>query len=58
MHQIILNNQIDPGMAALFLFRVVSILASTIPACRKALGQKQRTDQETPYAPIPANFHV
>jgi carbon starvation protein len=58
MHQIILNNQIDAGMAALFLFLVVSILAFTIPACRKALGQKQRTDQETPYAPIPANFHV
>ncbi|WP_300437034.1 carbon starvation CstA family protein [Zoogloea sp.] len=58
MHQIILNNQIDAGMAALFLFLVVSILAFTIPACRKALGQKQRTDQETPYQPIPANFHV
>ena len=58
MHQIILNNQIDAGMAALFLFLVVSILAFTIPACRKALAQKQRTDQETPYAPIPANFHV
>ena len=58
MHQIILNNQIDAGMAALFLFLVVSILAFTIPACRKALAQKQRTDQETPYQPIPANFHV
>jgi len=58
MHQIILNNQIDAGMAALFLFLVVSILIFTIPACRKALAQKQRTDQETPYAPIPANFHL
>jgi carbon starvation protein len=52
MHQIILNNQIDAGMAALFLFLVVSILAFTIPACRKALGQKQRTDQETPYVAV------
>ncbi|MCX7251057.1 MAG: carbon starvation protein A [Burkholderiales bacterium] len=58
MQQIILNNQIDAGMAALFIFLVVSILIFAVPACLKALGQRQRTDQETPFEPMPANFRV
>lgn len=58
MQQIILNNQIDAGMAALFIFLVVSILCFAVPACLKALGQSQRTDQETPFEPMPASFRV
>ncbi|UCV01706.1 carbon starvation CstA family protein [Dechloromonas denitrificans] len=58
MQQIILNNQIDAGMAALFIFLVISILAFTIPACRKAYIAKKRSDQETPFAPIPEGFRV
>ncbi|MGB4466917.1 MAG: carbon starvation CstA family protein [Azovibrio sp.] len=58
MQQIILNNQIDAGMAALFLFLVISILLFAIPACVRALRQPQRTDQETPFEPMPEGFRV
>ncbi|MES2877893.1 MAG: carbon starvation CstA family protein [Pseudomonadota bacterium] len=58
MHQIILNNQIDAGMAALFIFLVISILVFTIPACRAALGKNKRTDQETPFVAMPEGFRV
>lgn len=56
MQQIVLNNQIDAAMACLFMFLVVSILAFAIPACRKALGNAARTDQETAYEPLPAAY--
>ena len=58
MQQIILNNQIDAGMAALFIFLVVSILFFAVPACLKALGYGQRTDKETPFEPMPEGFRV
>ena len=58
MHQIILNNQIDAGMAALFIFLVISILFFAVPACFKALGQNKRTDQETPFEPMPEGIRV
>ena len=58
MHQIILNNQIDAGMAALFIFLVISILLFAVPACRKALGHGKRTDQETPFEAMPEGVRV
>ncbi len=58
MHQIILNNQIDAGMAALFIFLVISILVFAVPACRKALAESKRTDLETPFEAMPAGAQV
>ena len=58
MHQIILNNQIDAAMAALFIFLVVSILIFAIPACRKAVVESRRTDRETPFEAMPDGVHV
>lgn len=58
MQQIVLNNYIDAGMAALFLFLVVSILFFAVPACRKALGKKDRTDRETAFEPMPEGARV
>ncbi len=58
MHQIVLNNYIDAGMAALFLFLVVSILFFAVPACRKALGKRERTDRETPFELMPEGVRV
>ena len=58
MQQIILNNQIDAGMAALFIFLVVSILFFAVPACLRALGRKERSDCETPYESMPAGASV
>jgi len=58
MHQIIMNNQIDAGMAALFIFLVVSILIFAVPACFKALRQNKRTDQETPFEPMPEGIRA
>ena len=58
MSQIILNNQIDAGMAALFIFLVVSILIFAVPACIKALRHEQRTDRETPFEAMPEGIRV
>ena len=58
MHQIVLNNYIDAGMAALFLFLVVSILLFAVPACRKALDKPSRTDKETPFELMPEGVRV
>jgi carbon starvation protein len=53
MHQIITNNQIDAGMAMLFMFLVVSIVAFGIKACIKARAEEKRTDCETPFEALP-----
>ncbi|MDE2584645.1 MAG: carbon starvation protein A, partial [Betaproteobacteria bacterium] len=58
MQQIVVNNYIDAGMAALFLFLVVSILFFAVPACRKALGKQDRTDRETAFEPMPEGARV
>ncbi|HEX5392338.1 MAG TPA: carbon starvation CstA family protein [Rhodocyclaceae bacterium] len=53
MHQIVLNNYIDAGMASLFIFLVLSILFFAVPTCIKAVSHEKRTDQETPFEPMP-----
>ncbi|WP_374317213.1 carbon starvation CstA family protein [Aquabacterium sp.] len=58
MHQIVMNNRIDAIMAALFMFLVVSVLVFAVISCRKALATKQRTDQETPFEPMPEGVQV
>lgn len=49
MQQVVLNNQIDAAMSAIFLFLVVSILVFSVFACRKALLNSKRTDRESLY---------
>jgi carbon starvation protein len=58
MHQIVLNNYVDAGMAALFIFLVVSILVFAVLACIRAMRSTARSDRELPFEAMPDAAHV
>ncbi|TWI00247.1 carbon starvation protein [Luteimonas cucumeris] len=49
MQQVMINNYVNAGLTALFLFVVFSVLFYAIGAIAKARRSTQRTDRETPY---------
>lgn len=49
MQQVMINNYINAGLTALFLFVVLSVLFYSIGAIVKARRNPQRSDKETPY---------
>lgn len=49
MQQVMVNNYINAGLTALFLFVVLSVLVYSIGAIVKARRNPQRSDKETPY---------
>jgi len=49
MQQVMVNNYINAGLTALFLFVVLSVLFYSIGAIVKARRNPQRSDRETPY---------
>jgi len=53
MRQIVLNNYTNAALSILFLVVVYSILIYGIKIWRQADKNPQRTDQETPYVPVP-----
>ncbi|OCG20870.1 carbon starvation protein A [Gilliamella sp. App4-10] len=53
MHHIVINNYTNAGLSVLFLLVVYSIIFFGIKTALKAHNNKQRTDKETVYVPIP-----
>ncbi|MBW5894177.1 carbon starvation protein A [Pectobacterium polaris] len=53
MNHIVTNNYTNAGLSILFLIVVYSIIAYGIKAALAARKVAERTDQETPYAPVP-----
>ena len=59
MQQVMVNNYINAGLTALFLFVVFSVLVYSVKAILAARASSARTDHETPYValkPNEANF--
>ncbi|MCL1635164.1 carbon starvation protein A [Luteimonas sp. SX5] len=52
MQQVMVNNYINAGLTALFLFVVLSVLVYSIGAIVKARRNPQRSDRETPYVAL------
>jgi len=53
MHHIVINNYTNAGLSILFLVVVYSIIFYGIKTAIKVRNNKQRTDKETPYVPVP-----
>lgn len=53
MNHIVINNYTNAGLSVLFLLVVYSIVVYGIKTAMAAHKNPQRTDQETPYVPIP-----
>ncbi|MBA0218137.1 carbon starvation protein A [Pectobacterium brasiliense] len=53
MNHIVTNNYTNAGLSILFLIVVYSIIAYGIKAALAARRVAERTDQETPYVPVP-----
>ena len=53
MNHIVTNNYTNAGLSILFLIVVYSIIAYGIKAALAARKVAERTDQETPYVPVP-----
>ena len=49
MQQVMINNYVNAGLTALFLFVVFSVLFYSIGAIAKARRSSERSDRETPY---------
>ncbi|MCO6551594.1 MAG: carbon starvation protein A [Gilliamella sp.] len=53
MHHIVINNYTNAGLSILFLLVVYGIIFFGIKTALKVRNNKQRTDKETAYVPIP-----
>ncbi|QTF09449.1 carbon starvation protein A [Brenneria izadpanahii] len=53
MNHIVINNYTNAGLSILFLIVVYSIIAYGIKAALDARKDPKRTDQETPFVPLP-----
>ncbi|BET98014.1 carbon starvation CstA family protein [Xenorhabdus taiwanensis] len=53
MNHIVINNYTNAGLSILFLIVVYSIIIYGIKAAVKASKNPERTDNETPYVPVP-----
>lgn len=53
MHHIVINNYTNAGLSILFLVVVYSIIFFGIKTALKVRNNKERTDKETPYVPVP-----
>ncbi|MBS1154920.1 MAG: cstA [Proteobacteria bacterium] len=58
MQQVVLNQYIDAGLCALFMFVVISILFFGVRACMKAYALNHRTDKETTFEALPEGASV
>src|SRR5690554_6055339 len=52
MQQIMINNYVNAGLTALFMFVVLAVLFYSVGAVRKARANPARTDRETPYVAL------
>ena len=52
MQQVMVNNYINAGLTALFLFVVFSVLVYSVKAILAARASSARTDRETPYVAL------
>ncbi|MEN1970990.1 carbon starvation CstA family protein [Luteimonas sp. MJ204] len=52
MQQIMINNYVNAGLTALFMFVVLAVLFYSFVAVRKARANPARTDRETPYVAL------
>ncbi|MGY0650540.1 carbon starvation CstA family protein [Luteimonas sp. A537] len=52
MQQIMINNYVNAGLTALFMFVVLAVLFYSVLAVRKARANPARTDRETPYVAL------
>lgn len=58
MHQIVMNNYIDAGLAALFMLVVISMVVFGVRAILRALAEQRPTARESEYQPMPATASV
>jgi len=52
MQQIMINNYVNAGLTALFMFVVLAVLVYSVAAVRKARTSDARTDRQTAYVPL------
>ncbi|MBJ6978756.1 MULTISPECIES: carbon starvation CstA family protein [unclassified Luteimonas] len=52
MQQIMINNYVNAGLTALFMFVVVAVLVYSVGAVRKARANPARSDRETAYVAL------
>ena len=52
MQQIMINNYVNAGLTALFMFVVLAVLFYSVGAIRKARANPARTDRETPHVAL------
>jgi carbon starvation protein len=52
MQQIMINNYVNAGLTALFMFVVLAVLFYSVAAVRKARANPLRSDRETPYVAL------
>ena len=52
MQQIMINNYVNAGLTALFLFMMLAVLFYSVKAIAKARTNPARTDRETPYVAL------
>ena len=52
MQQVMVNNYINAGLTALFLFVVLAVLLYSVKAILAARRNPQRSDRETPYVAL------
>src|SRR5688500_10496556 len=52
MQQIMINNYVNAGLTALFLFVVLAVLFYSVKAIAKARASTARTDREQPYVAL------
>jgi carbon starvation protein len=54
MQQVMVNNYVNAGLTALFLFVVLAVLVYSVRAIAKARASNARTDREAPYVALTA----
>ncbi|MGE8673041.1 MAG: carbon starvation protein A, partial [Achromobacter kerstersii] len=53
MGRVVMNDYINAGLCAIFMFVVVSIVVFGVKSVRRARAENKPTSRETPYEPLP-----
>ena len=54
MSRVVLNDYINAGLCAIFMFVVISTVTFGIRAALRARAENRPTSRETPYEPLPS----
>ena len=53
MSRVVMNDYINAGLCAIFMFVVVSIVVFGVKSVRRARAENKPTSRETPYETLP-----